>query len=72
MAQEHLDAVEAAIENLVKRRRELVAALVSSITQTQTDELLRAQSALEALYRAKADEQQRMPSIQETGGIKEI
>ncbi|CDN55178.1 Hypothetical protein RG1141_CH28410 [Neorhizobium galegae bv. officinalis bv. officinalis str. HAMBI 1141] len=63
MAQEHLDAVEAAIENLVKRRRELVAALVSSITQTHTDELLRAQSALEALYHAKADEQQRMPSI---------
>lgn len=59
MAREHLDAVEAAIENVVKRRRELVTSLVSSITQTQTDELLRAQSALEALYQAKADEEQR-------------
>ncbi|EUB99098.1 hypothetical protein PMI07_005379 [Rhizobium sp. CF080] len=59
MAREHLDAVEAAIENVVKRRRELVASLVSSITQTQTDELLRAQNALDALYQAKADEEQR-------------
>lgn len=61
MPQEYIDAIEAAIERMVEGRRKLVSVVgTRNGGDAAAENLVKAQVAIEALYRARDDEKRRL------------
>jgi hypothetical protein len=73
MAQEDIDAIDAAIQRMVEGRRGLVARVgTPQGGDAASENFVKLQAAIEALHRAREDEGKRLPSIYETQGIREV
>lgn len=72
MSREHVDAVDAAIKKVLNRRREIIPAIAESLHGTHLEELKMLQSALKDLAEAKADEEDKLPSIYEAQGTTQL